>query len=278
MTAAVAPRKSLGQHYLSDPAILGRIAAAALESGADGTTLEVGAGPGTLSRALLEGGAERLVLCERDERFREKLEALRSEFSGRDVVLLFADARELRLADYCDPAPLRVVGNLPYNVGTKLLTGWLSEIAGALSLSSSSSRLPVESFTLMFQDEVARRIVARAGDDSYGRLSVLCGWLAECRRLFSLSPGSFYPMPRVRSAVVGLYPRGDGGGVELAALEAVTRAAFGKRRKMLRGALARMPCGAELLLEAAGLSGDERAEDVSVESYCAMAKFLSAYS
>ncbi|MGR4000949.1 MAG: 16S rRNA (adenine(1518)-N(6)/adenine(1519)-N(6))-dimethyltransferase RsmA [Alphaproteobacteria bacterium] len=272
----VAPRKSLGQHYLSDPTILQRIAGAALEGGEaveSGTTLEIGPGPGGLSRALLELGAGRLLLCERDERFGEGLEALCSEFPDRQVSLLFMDARKLRLGDHCDPAPLRVVGNLPYNIGTRLLTGWLTELGGALP-----PGLAVESFTLMFQDEVARRITASPGDSSYGRLSILCGWLTQSRRLFSLSPGAFHPPPRIRSSVVSLRPRANPSpGVELAALEAVTRAAFGKRRKMLRGALAKMPCGADPLLEAAGLKGSERAEEIPVESYCEMARFLSAY-
>ena len=271
------PRKPLGQHYLSDPAILARIARAAVADGTGGTFLEIGPGPGGLTRALLEHGVERLLACERDERFLPGLEALQGDFPER-LAILKGDALALPLAPLADPPPLRIVGNLPYNISTRLLGGWLRQLGA--SFESASAPLP-DSMTLMFQDEVAERIIAESGSPHYGRLSVLCGWLCHRERLFRLAPGAFHPPPKVRSAAVHLVRRDvpapplEAAG--LPALEAVTRAAFGTRRKMLRRALARMPTGAGPLLEAAGLSGTERAEEVPLGGFLEMARLLQAH-
>lgn len=244
------PRKSLGQHFLLDPNLLRRIAALAgpLEGR---NVVEVGPGPGGLTRALLATKLARLDAVELDPRALTALSEIQA-LDGR-LVAHGADALALDLTTLA-PAPRQIVANLPYNVGTPLLVGWLRQ-AGAW-----------ERMTLMFQREVADRIVAAPGTESYGRLAVIANWVAETAILTDIPPGAFHPPPRVVSSVVAIVPRQVQPAAALfAAMERVTAAAFGQRRKMLRGALKGI--GGEALLARAGVAGDRRAETLTVAEF-----------
>ncbi len=244
------PRKSLGQHFLLDPNLLRRIAA--LAGPLEGRhVVEVGPGPGGLTRALLATPLARLDAVELDPR---ALAAL-AEIQALDPRLVAheADALGLDLTMFA-PAPRQIVANLPYNVGTPLLIGWLRQ-AGAW-----------ERMTLMFQREVADRIVAAPDTSAYGRLAVIANWVAETAILTDIPPGAFLPPPRVVSSVVAIVPRDVQPEPELfAAMERVTAAAFGQRRKMLRGALKGI--GGEALLARAGIAGDRRAETLTIAEF-----------
>ncbi|HEX8233065.1 MAG TPA: 16S rRNA (adenine(1518)-N(6)/adenine(1519)-N(6))-dimethyltransferase RsmA [Caulobacteraceae bacterium] len=254
-------RKSFGQHFLLDLNVTRKIArlAGPLEGGA---VIEVGPGPGGLTRALLEAGA-RVIAIEKDERFRPLLEELAA--SGGALTLVFADALkadEAALArEHAPGLPIRIVANLPYNVGTPLLIKWLS-----------GPRV-WEGMALMFQKEVARRVVARAGEADYGRLSVISQALSRPSIVMDLPARAFTPPPKVDSAVVRFEPLDARPSPEIVTrLEQVTQAAFGQRRKMLRSSLRRI--GGEALLERAGLDPQLRAEDVPVEGFLRLAKQL----
>jgi len=254
-------RKALGQHFLLDEALCARIAAQAGDL-AGRAVLEVGPGPGGLTRALLATEAARVLAVELDARALAALAEVSAAFPGRLEVLrddaLRVDAAALLAA------PRQVVANLPYNVGTPLLVGWLREAA------------KWERLTLMFQEEVALRVVAPRNSEHYGRLAVLAQWCAECRIALRLPPGAFRPPPKVHSAVVGVEPRAAQPEPALfRAMERLTAAAFGQRRKMLRGAL-RPLGGAEALLAAAGVAGERRAEELPVAAFEALAKALLA--
>jgi 16S rRNA (adenine1518-N6/adenine1519-N6)-dimethyltransferase len=224
--------------------------------------LEVGPGPGGLTRALLETAAARVTAVELDRRAVAALAELAAHHPGR-LEILEGDALRVDPAALL-PAPRSIVANLPYNVATPLLVGWLR---GAAAL---------ESMTLMFQQEVAERIVAAPDTEAYGRLGVLSQWRCRCAMLLSLPPGAFWPPPRVHSAVVGLVPHGEDPGPALfAAMERLTAAAFGQRRKMLRGAL-RSLGQPEALLGAAGIAGDRRAETLSIAEFDRLARALLA--
>jgi 16S rRNA (adenine1518-N6/adenine1519-N6)-dimethyltransferase len=254
-------RKSLGQHFLLDPALCARIAGAAgpLEGR---EVLEVGPGPGGLTRALLDTRARRVVAVELDRRAVAALGELAAVHPGR-LEVLEADALKVDAAALLAP-PRRIVANLPYNIGTPLLVGWLRKAAA------------LESMTLMFQQEVAERIVAAPGTDAYGRLGVLAQWRCRCTLLLTLPPGAFSPPPKVWSAVVGFVPHADDPGPALfAAMERLTAAAFGQRRKMLRGALKSLG-EAEGLLAQAGIAGERRAETLSIAEFDRLAKALLA--
>lgn len=250
-------RKSLGQHFLLDPGITARIArlAGAIEGR---TVIEVGPGPGGLTHALLAAGAAQVIGLEKDERFAAFLRSWPEASDGRLVVhevdALEADEAGL-LAGAAGPAP--IIANLPYNVGTPLLVKWLK---------AGPWRGPM---TLMFQLEVARRIVASPGDAAYGRLAVLTAARCSAHIAMKLSAGAFSPPPKVDSAVVTLedhkapYP-------DLKALERVTEAAFGQRRKMLRGSLKSLG-DAESLLATAGLKPEARAEEIEPGGFFALA-------
>ena len=221
--------------------------------------VEVGPGPGGLTRALLETDAVRVDAVELDRRALAALAELASAYGGR-LAVHEADALELDLAALC-PAPRQIVANLPYNVATPLLIGWLRQ-------ASSWERM-----TLMFQREVAERIVAAPGSEAYGRLAVLCGWVAETALLGHIPPGAFLPPPRVFSSVVALAPRPEQPPASLfRAMARVTAAAFGQRRKMLRGALKRI--GGERLLAAAGIAGDRRGETLTVAEFERLARLV----
>jgi 16S rRNA (adenine1518-N6/adenine1519-N6)-dimethyltransferase len=263
-----AAKKSLGQHFLFDTALLKRIAIAG--GPVEGKTIiEVGPGPGGLTRALLEAGTEKLIAIELDDRFADGLEAWPETTSGR-LVVVRGDAREIDEARLVSGAggklPAMIVANLPYNVGTPLVVKWLK--AGAW-------RGPM---VLMFQKEVALRICASPDEDHYGRLAVLTHAAMQPRIAMTLPPGAFRPPPRVDSAVVVLTPLpASEAFADLDALETVTAAAFGQRRKMLRSALKSLEGGVEALM-AAGIDPTRRAETLTQTEFRRLAGAWRAYS
>jgi 16S rRNA (adenine1518-N6/adenine1519-N6)-dimethyltransferase len=254
----LAAKRSLGQHFLFDLNVTRRIARAA-EPLAGRHVVEVGAGPGGLTRALLESDAVAVTAVEIDPRAVAALEELADEADGR-LRVVAGDALEIDLATLVPP-PRQVVANLPYNVATPLLVGWLRQAC------------EFERLTLMFQHEVAERICAGAGTAAYGRLSILAQWTCCAEMLLRVPPSAFVPPPKVFSAVVGLVPRKEQPDPALfAAMERLTAAAFGQRRKMLRGALREL--GGEELLRAAGIAADRRAETLSVEEFDRLARLV----
>jgi 16S rRNA (adenine1518-N6/adenine1519-N6)-dimethyltransferase len=266
----ISAKKSLGQNFLFDLNLTRRIARAAgpLETT---TIYEVGTGPGGLTRALLAEGAERVIAVERDERCLAALMDLAAACPGR-IEFLRADALALdepglfRTLNVHEP--VRVAANLPYHIGTALLVKWLSASAWPSFWSS---------LTLMFQREVAERIVAKPGTKDYGRLSVLVQWRARARILFDVSPRAFTPPPKVTSAVVRIEPLPEPvAPARLADLEAVTAAAFGQRRKMLRQSLKKLLPNTDTALLAAGIDPQARAERLSVADFASLARACRA--
>jgi 16S rRNA (adenine1518-N6/adenine1519-N6)-dimethyltransferase len=260
-------KKSLGQNFLLDLNLTARIARAAgpLE-GVD--VVEIGPGPGGLTRALLVAGARRVIAVERDERAIAALEEIAGRYPGR-LEIVSGDALKFDPRPLLGAAPARVVANLPYNIATALLVGWLA-----------LEPWPpwYDRLALMFQREVAERIVAAPGSKSYGRLSVLAGWRCEARIRFDVASAAFVPPPQVTSSLVELVPRQNPLACERRALERVTAAAFGQRRKMLRQSLKSLGPDPVTLLEAASLEPTWRAEDVSVEGFVALARALAGVS
>jgi 16S rRNA (adenine1518-N6/adenine1519-N6)-dimethyltransferase len=253
-THGLLARKSFGQHFLLDLNVTRKIARLAEIAPGD-RVIEVGPGPGGLTRGLLEAGA-RVTAVEKDERFRPLLEEI-SAASG-DLTLVFADALAVDEAELAGREPAHVISNLPYNVGTPLLIKWLTGPWTPASL------------TLMFQKEVAERITAAPGDDAYGRLAVIAQATSDARGVMDVPARAFTPPPKVDSAVVRLTPRADRPSASrLDALQKVTAAAFGQRRKMLRSSLKVM--GGEPLIEAAGLDPQARAETVDVAGFLRLA-------
>jgi 16S rRNA (adenine1518-N6/adenine1519-N6)-dimethyltransferase len=260
-------KKSLGQNFILDLNVTRRIARAAADDGsrplADATIIEIGPGPGGLTRALLETGAKRVVAIERDRRAIAALEELAAAYPGR-LELIEGDALELDPAALAEP-PRQIIANLPYNIATALLLRWLDRIGDYRSL------------TLMFQREVAERLVAAPRSPAYGRLSVIVQWLAEPKILFDLPPSAFVPPPKVTSSIVSLAPRTEPlAPADKAALERVTAAAFGQRRKMLRASLRTLRVPVEPLLQAAGVTPTARPEELSVDEFCALARAMQA--
>ena len=255
--------KALGQNFLFDAQLLARIARIPGDL-TDAEVLEVGPGPGGLTRALLAQGA-RVTAIERDRRCMPALAELEAAYPGK-LRVIEGDATEIDARALFDGAP-HIVSNLPYNVGTALLIGWLS-----------ADWLPWwRSLTLMFQREVADRIVAGAGDDAYGRLAVLSQWRSAARIAMPVHRSASTPPPKVMSAVVHITPTEAPAGVDLAILERLTAAAFGQRRKMLRQSVRGVP-GAIAALEAEGIDPTRRAETVDVVAFVAVARRLSAAS
>ncbi len=256
----LAARKSLGQHFLLDLNLTRRIARAAGPfEGA--TVIEIGPGPGGLTRALLLEGAARVIAIERDRRCVAALGPLVDAAAGR-LTVIEADALTIDEASL-GPAPRLIVANLPYNIATPLLIKWLDRSDAFRSL------------TLMVQKEVAQRIVARPGDDAFGRLSARVGWVCQAALLFDVSPRAFTPPPKVTSSVIRLEPRpAPLCAADPAAFEAVLAAAFGQRRKMLRGALRTLGVDTATLLAAAGVEPTARAETLEIEGFCALARAL----
>lgn len=254
--------KALGQNFLFDEQLLDRIAAipGPLK---DARAFEVGPGPGGLTRAILRAGAQ-LVAVERDQRCLPALAELQDAFPDQ-LRVISGDAMQVDARTEVGEGA-HVIANLPYNVGTPLLVGWLS---------ADWSPLPWwQSLTLMFQMEVAERIVAKPGTDHYGRLAVLSQWRSEAKIAMKVHRSAFTPPPKVMSAVVHLTPKPSPEGVQLKFLERLTAAAFGQRRKMLRQSLKGLP-GALEALEAEGIDPQRRAETMSVEEFVAVAQRLS---
>ena len=255
-------KKSLGQNFLLDLNLTAKVARAAGDLEGK-TVIEIGPGPGGLTRALLMTGVKKVIAIERDDRCIAALEEISAHYPGR-LEIAADDAMTVDLSRLTPPGEkVKIIANLPYNIGTELLVTWLT--------------LPVwppfyESLTLMFQREVALRIAAVAGDSAYGRLSVLSGWRAQAQIMFDIPPAAFTPPPKVTSSVVHLVPRPDPLPVELKDLEKVTKAAFGQRRKMLRQSLKSL--GGEALLAKASIDGTRRAETLSVEEFVALADLL----
>ncbi len=258
-------RKSLGQNFLLDLNLTAKIARQAGDlSGCD--VLEIGPGPGGLTRGLLAEGARRVVAVEKDSRCIPALEEIRAAYPDR-LEIVQGDALEIDPLAYLTP-PIRIAANLPYNVGTELLVRWLTP-----------PEWPPfwQSLTLMFQREVAERIVAKPGSKTYGRLAILSQWRTEARIVLSLPPEAFTPPPKVSSAVVHLtalpeprYP------ADAQILSRVVAAAFNQRRKMLRAALKGVAPDIEDRLLAAGIQPTDRAEQVSLEAFCALAREIAS--
>jgi 16S rRNA (adenine1518-N6/adenine1519-N6)-dimethyltransferase len=225
------------------------------------TVIEVGPGPGGLTRALLAGGAGKVVAIERDARCLSALSEVAAVYPGH-LELIAGDALDIDLATIAQ-APRKIVANLPYNIATKLLLQWLDQIR------------EYQSLTLMFQREVAERLVAKPRNKSYGRLSVLVQWLADPRIVFHVAGRAFVPPPTVTSNVVNIIPRTELlAPAEKRALERVTAAAFGQRRKMLRASLRSLGISVDDLLARAGVDPTARAEELSVAEFCALARAL----
>jgi len=252
-------QKSLGQNFLFDLNLTRRIARAALPL--DGTTIEIGPGPGGLTRALLLEGATRLIAVEKDRRATDILESLVTAADGR-LQLIEEDALRCPVWEM-GASPRQIVANLPYNIATSLLIEWLSH-AGSFSC-----------MTLMFQREVAQRITASPGDSHFGRLSVLANWKADTQILFDVPPEAFVPAPKVTSSVIQIIPLPKPRfPCEQSFLEEVTRLAFGQRRKMLRASL--KPIGGEALLASADVNPQARPQDLTIAEFCALARCLAA--
>ena len=261
------PKKSLGQNFLFDLNLTARIARAA-EPLENITVVEIGPGPGGLTRALLALGARRVVAIERDQRAIAALEEIAARYPGR-LEIVAGDALSIDPREQLGPERARVVANLPYNIATALLVGWLTV-----------EPWPpwYDSLLLMFQREVAERIVSPPGSKSYGRLSVLAGWRTEAKILFDVARSAFVPPPKVTSSVVRLTPRQVPLACDATALQRVTEAAFGQRRKMLRQSLKTLGIDAAALLAQAGIEPTARAEEIPVDGFVALANIFSGLS
>ncbi len=259
-------KKSLGQNFLLDLNLTQKIARTAGDlKGA--TVIEVGPGPGGLTRAILALGAEKVIAIERDSRCLPALAEISAHYPDR-LTVIEGDALKTDFAALAAqaPGPVKIIANLPYNIGTQLLVNWL--------LPEKEKGWPPfwESLTLLLQKEVVERIVAEEDEDHYGRLGVLCGWLTEARAAFDIPPQAFTPPPKVTSTVVHIVPRANPLPSAASSLERVTAAAFGQRRKMLRQSL--KPVGGEALLARAGIDPSRRAETLSVEEFVRLANNL----
>ncbi len=258
-------KKSLGQNFLLDLNLAARIGRTAGPlTGV--TVLEIGSGPGGLTRALLALGAARVIAVERDVRAIAALREIAERYPGRlDVVA--ADALTFDPRSRLDRGPARIVANLPYNIATALLVSWVCVEPWPPWYDTA---------VLMFQREVAERIVAAPGSKSYGRLSVLVQWRCQPHILFDVNPSAFVPSPKVTSSLVRVVPRAAPLSCDRSLLEAVTQAAFGQRRKMLRQSLRSLGVDVADLLSTAGLVPTARAEDISVAGFVALARALAA--
>nr|WP_233287348.1 16S rRNA (adenine(1518)-N(6)/adenine(1519)-N(6))-dimethyltransferase RsmA [Bradyrhizobium oropedii] len=261
---SLSARKSLGQNFLLDLNLTARIARAAgpLE---DSTVIEVGPGPGGLTRALLALGAKRVIAIERDERAIDALDYVVKRYPGR-IEIVHGDAQSFDPRPLLDGGKAKIVANLPYNIATQLLVDWLS-----------IEPWPpwYDTMVLMFQREVAERIVAHEDEEAYGRLAVLANWRAETKILFDISPAAFVPQPKVTSSVVRLIPRAAPEPCDRRMLEQVAAAAFGQRRKMLRQSLKSLSVDPARLAAAADVDATRRAETIPVAGFVAMARELA---
>lgn len=251
----LAAKKSLGQNFLLNMDTVRKVARMAGKLG-DCTVIEIGPGPGGLTRALLEAGAKRVISIEHDPRCIEALQPLVIKAEGR-LSVVHADALTVRPQDLCPGEPLKIVANLPYNVGTQLLVNWLHDLDN------------VQSMTLMFQKEVALRIVAKPRTADYGRLTILSQYLADVQKMFDLPPGAFSPPPKVTSSIVNLIPKPDVDLSVLPFLEKITHAAFGQRRKMIRSSLSSLFAVDDLAF--LGIKETARAEELLLEQFVKLA-------
>lgn len=256
-------KKQLGQNFLLDLNLTAKIARAAGDLTAC-DVLEIGPGPGGLTRGLLAEGARHVLAIEKDARALPALAEISAAYPGR-LTVIEGDALEIDPLAHLTP-PIRIAGNLPYNIGTELLVRWLTPPAWPPFW---------QSLTLMFQKEVAERIVARPGSKAYGRLAVLAQWRTDAKIVLTLPPEAFVPPPKIHSAVVHLtalpkprYP------ADPKKLERVVAAGFNQRRKMLRASLKGLHPQIESLLEQAGISPTSRAEEIDLERFCALARLL----
>ena len=260
-------KKSLGQNFLLDLNLTGRIARSAGDL-TQTTIIEIGPGPGGLTRALLANGAKKVIAVERDERCLPALAEIAAHYPDR-LQVIAGDAMTVPMADYLLPdEPCRIVANLPYNIGTALLIGWLETMPWPPFF---------QSLTLMFQREVAERIVATPHEQKeYGRLAVISNWRCDTKILFDVSPSAFTPPPKVTSSVVQLIPRPHPQPCNMQTLSRVTAAAFGQRRKMLRQSLKALGADPLALLASVGIEPTLRAETVAVEGFVALAQAYDA--
>ena len=257
----LAARRKLGQHFLLDLNLTGRIARTAGDIG-HGTVIEIGPGPGGLTRALLMADAMRVIAVERDRRCIEALADLQATAAGR-LEIVEGDALEIDIATLGEP-PRRIVANLPYNISVPLLISWLEKAEHFASL------------TCMFQKEVADRITAQTGEKTYGRLAVLANWRCRTRKLFDVPARAFTPPPKVVSTVVELIPHDEPPHLcDRTALQTVAAAAFGQRRKMLRRSLGSLGVDTEMLLKTAGIEPTARAETLDIAQFAALARAFS---
>ncbi|SEM76216.1 16S rRNA (adenine(1518)-N(6)/adenine(1519)-N(6))-dimethyltransferase RsmA [Palleronia pelagia] len=262
-THGLSARKALGQNFLLDLNLTAKIARQAGDL-RQSDVLEIGPGPGGLTRGLLAEGARRVLAVEKDARCLPALAEIATAYPGR-LEVLNADALEIDPLTHLAP-PVRIVANLPYNVGTELLTRWLDPPDWPPFWTS---------LTLMFQKEVAQRIVAQPGSKAYGRLAVLAQWRSDARIVMELPPEAFTPPPKIRSAVVHLTARETPRcPARAATLFALTARAFGQRRKMLRASLKPMHPAIEDVLTGVGIAPTRRAEELSLEEFCALARAL----
>jgi 16S rRNA (adenine1518-N6/adenine1519-N6)-dimethyltransferase len=261
---SLSARKSLGQNFLLDLNLTARIARAAGPLD-DATVIEIGPGPGGLTRALLAMGARHVIAVERDERALPALEEIAQRYPGR-LEIVCADAQHFDPRPWLGARHAKIVANLPYNIATALLIDWLS-----------IEPWPpwYDTMVLMFQREVAERIVAHENDEAYGRLGVLANWRAETKILFDISPAAFVPQPKVTSSVVRLVPRQAPEVCDRRALEQVAAAAFGQRRKMLRQSLKSLAIDPARLVAAAQVDETRRPETIPVGGFVAMARELT---
>ena len=257
----LAARKSLGQNFLLDLNLTSRIARAAGPL-SEFTIVEIGPGPGGLTRALLAAGAQRIIAIERDERCLPALDMIAAHYPGR-LEVISGDALKMDIVPHLAGKPAKIIANLPYNIATPLLIGWLS-----------AEPWPpwFVSLTLMFQREVALRILATPDSEAYGRLSVIAQWRCSGHRLFDIAPSAFVPPPKVTSSVIHLTPRPVPLPCDRQALEQVTAAAFGQRRKMLRSSLkAAFDAPSEILADL-GIAPTRRAETLTLAEFVALAQ------
>lgn len=253
-------KKNLGQNFLLDLNLTARIARSAGDlSGVN--VIEIGPGPGGLTRALVQTGAAHVYAIERDDRCVTALQELVSAANGR-LTLIPDDALKIDYEALC-PAPRALAANLPYNIATVLLLGWLEKAE------------MFKSMTLMFQKEVAERIVATPRTKDYGRLSVITQWLCDAYKVFDIPPAAFTPPPKVTSSVVHIVPKTNrSDSVQMKTMEKLTAAAFGQRRKMLRQSLKSTGLDETKILEMAGIEGSARAEEVDIAGFVRMAQAM----
>lgn len=256
-------KKELGQNFLLDLNLTARIAriAAPLDQH---TIIEVGPGPGGLTRGLLASGAKKVIAIERDDRALPALAEIEAAYPDR-LQVIAGDAMEVDYRALAD-GPTKIVANLPYNIATPLLTGWLDDPWPPY----------FDSLTLMFQKEVADRICAPSGSKAFGRLSILSQWRCDAKVGLNVGPGAFTPPPKVSSAIVHMVPKPSANQVAASTIENVTRAAFGQRRKMLRQSLKALNVELPALFDALSLRGTERAEQLDVECFVDMARWVEA--